>query len=74
MDSINNERDFLRVMDRIDKLLFSAVPGTPEADELERLSKMAEKYENKNNEYSFRGSSLPLSGDVLINSIKKRKK
>lgn len=74
MDRINNERDFLAVMGRIDKLMTTAVPGTPEADELERLSKMAEQYENANNEFSLRsGGSSNYTAHDLIRNLKKRR-
>lgn len=44
---INNERDFLAALNRLDALMFRALPGTPEGDELEKLSKLIEDYENK---------------------------
>ncbi len=43
---INNEKEFLSALNRVDTLMFHAVPGTPEGDELEQLSKMIE--ENRN--------------------------
>ncbi len=45
---ITTERDFLAALNRVDALMFTALPGTPEGDELEKLSKMIEDYENKN--------------------------
>lgn len=45
---INNEREFLQALNRVDELMFHAVPGTAEGDELEQLSKMIEEYENRN--------------------------
>ncbi len=48
INKINNEREFLAALNRVDTLMFHAVPGTPEGDELEKLSKMIEDYENRN--------------------------
>ncbi len=31
---INNEKEFLSALNRVDTLMFHAVPGTPEGDEL----------------------------------------
>lgn len=45
---IKNEREFLNALNRVDELMFRAVPGTSEGDELEQLSKMIEEYENRN--------------------------
>ena len=45
---INNEKEFLSALNRVDTLMFHAVPGTPEGDELEQLSKMIGEYENRN--------------------------
>ena len=42
---INNEKEFLSALNRVDTLMFHAVPGTPEG---EQLSKMIEEYENRN--------------------------
>ena len=65
---INNEREFLQALNRVDALMFHAVPGTPEGDELEKLSKMIEEYENRN--------AIVMSqskvGDDIINSIKNK--
>ena len=38
----------ISALNRVDTLMFHAVPGTPEGDELEQLSKMIEEYENRN--------------------------
>ncbi len=43
---INNEKEFLSALNRVDTLMFHAVPGTPEGDELEQLSKMMSKQFN----------------------------
>ena len=48
INKINNEREFLAALNRVDALMFKAVPGTPEGDELEKLSKLIEDYENRN--------------------------
>lgn len=48
INKINNEKEFLAALNRVDALMFKAVPGTPEGDELEKLSKLIEEYENKN--------------------------
>lgn len=48
INKINNEHEFLEALKRIDSLMFKAVPGTPEGDELELLSKLIEEYENRN--------------------------
>lgn len=45
---INNEKEFLSALNRVDTLMFHAVHSTPEGDELEQLSKMIEEYENRN--------------------------
>lgn len=48
INKINNEKEFLAALNRVDALMFKAVPGTPEGDELEKLSKLIENYENRN--------------------------
>ncbi len=48
INKINNEKEFLAALNRVDALMFKAVPGTPEGDELEKLSKLIEDYENRN--------------------------
>lgn len=48
INKINNEKEFLAALNRVDVLMFKAVPGTPEGDELEKLSKLIEDYENRN--------------------------
>ncbi len=48
INKINNEKEFLAALNRVDALMFKAVPGTPEGDELEKLSKLIEEYENRN--------------------------
>lgn len=48
INKINNEKEFLAALNRVDALMFKAVPGTPESDELEKLSKLIENYENRN--------------------------
>lgn len=45
---ITTEQEFLAAINRVDALMFKALPGTPEGDELEKLSKLIEEYENKN--------------------------
>ena len=37
INKINNEKEFLAALNRVDALMFKAVPGTPEGDELEKL-------------------------------------
>lgn len=48
INKISNEKEFLAALNRVDALMFKALPGTPEGDELEKLSKMIEDYENRN--------------------------
>lgn len=48
INKINNENEFLAALNRVDSLMFKAVPGTPEGDELELLSRLIEEYENRN--------------------------
>lgn len=65
---LNNERDFLQALNRVDELMFHAVPGTPEGDELERLSKMIEEYENRN---AIVMSQSKVDDDVINTKYKK---
>lgn len=60
-NKIRNEAEFLEVLNRIEKLTFNVVPGSKESDELERLSKMAEEYENSNSIFmrSYSNPFLP---------------
>ena len=48
INKISNEQEFLAALNRVDALMFNAIPGTPEGDELEKLSKLIEDYENRN--------------------------
>ncbi len=48
INKIITEQDFLAALNRVDTLMFNALPGTPEGDELEKLSKLIEDYENQN--------------------------
>lgn len=64
-NKITTEQEFLDALNRVDSLMFQAVPGTPEGDELERLSKMIEDYENRN--------SIMISHSKVGNSIIKPK-
>ena len=48
INKISNEQEFLAALNRVDALMFKAVPGTPEGDELEKLSKLTEDYETRN--------------------------
>ncbi len=64
-NKINTEQEFLAALNRVDTLMFHAVPGTPEGDELERLSKMIEDYENRN--------SIVISQSKVGNNIMKSK-
>ncbi len=48
ISKITNEKEFLAALNRVDALMFKAVPGTAEGDELEKLSKLIEDYENRN--------------------------
>ena len=65
---LNNEREFLQALNRVDELMFHAVPGTPEGDELERLSKMIEEYENRN---AIVMSQTKVDDDVINTKYKK---
>ncbi len=65
---LNNEREFLQALNRVDELMFHAVPGTPEGDELERLSKMIEEYENRN---AIVMSQSKVDDDVINTKYKK---
>lgn len=65
---LNNEREFLHALNRVDELMFHAVPGTPEGDELERLSKMIEEYENRN---AIVMSQSKVDDDVINTKYKK---
>lgn len=69
-NKINNEKEFLSALNRIDALMFKAVPGTPEGDELERLSKMIEEYENRN-AIVMNQSHSKLGQDFLNSKFKK---
>lgn len=44
---IKNEQDYEKVLERLD-VIFDALPGTSEGDELEVLGKLIEEYETKN--------------------------
>lgn len=48
INKISSEKEFLAALNRVDTLMFKAIPGTPEGDELEKLSKLIEDYENRN--------------------------
>lgn len=48
INKISSEKEFLAALNRVDALMFKAIPGTPEGDELEKLSKLIENYENRN--------------------------
>ncbi len=48
INKISSEKEFLAALNRVDALMFKAIPGTPEGDELEKLSKLIEDYENRN--------------------------
>lgn len=65
---INNERDFLAALNRVDTLMFHALPGTPDGDELERLSKLIEDYENRN---SIIMTQSKMGEDVLKSKYNK---
>ncbi|MDE7315643.1 MAG: hypothetical protein K2N11_08085 [Mucispirillum sp.] len=65
---INNEKEFLQALNRVDTLMFHAVPGTPEGDELERLSKMIEEYENRN---AIVMSQSKVNDKIINNKYKK---
>lgn len=69
-NKINSEREFLAALNRVDALMFKAVPGTPEGDELERLSKMIEEYENRN-AIVMNQSHSKLGQDLLNSKFKK---
>lgn len=65
---INNEREFLQALNRVDTLMFHAVPGTPEGDELEKLSKLIEDYENRN---SIIMSQSKVGDNIIKSKYKK---
>lgn len=65
---LNNEREFLQALNRVDELMFHAVPGTPEGDELEKLSKMIEEYENRN---AIVMSQSKVGDDIINHKYKK---
>lgn len=45
IEKIENEEDFEKVLQRIDELM-NAKKGTPEFDELQKLTDLAEDYED----------------------------
>ena len=45
---IKTEAEYARALVRMDQLMFNVLPCSPEGEELERLSKMVEQYENEN--------------------------
>ncbi len=62
---ITTEQEFLAAINRVDALMFKALPGTPEGDELEKLSKLIEEYENKN--------SIVMSKSKIDDSLLKQR-
>ncbi len=45
---IRTEAEYARALMRMEQLMFNVLPFSPEGEELEKLSKMVEQYENEN--------------------------
>lgn len=52
MKPIHTEQDYRRALKRLERI-FDATPGTPEGDELEILTILIEKYENRTDAIEF---------------------
>ncbi|MDE7168778.1 MAG: hypothetical protein K2N67_01130 [Mucispirillum sp.] len=74
LDKISNEKEYVRALDRIEQLMFKVVPGSPEGEELEKLSKLVEQYENKQSVFLRSDHTKFDKNDLLDKAQNMRKK